>query len=100
MMDELATRYHEAYRSSNEWVREEFFPERETLFPVRSQEAAAEYDLDDREIDQLAELLNAFLLEKSKGGETLSVRELVSLITRKVGRKVKNLAGRFAQRAE
>ena len=83
---ELANEYRLAYSTSNEWVRREYFPEREKLFPEISQDNSLGFKLDDHEIDQFADLLNSLLK-----GETLSARALLRLLIQKIQKKLKNL---------
>ena len=85
---ELANSYHLAYSVSNEWVRKEYFPESETLFPVVSQDSSISYNLDDYELDQLSDLLNSLLLAKATAATEfrLSGKGMFSYARRKIRR--------------
>lgn len=56
---EIIEAYRQHFDSSNEWVREHYFPTRKKLFPVRSTVAATSVQASERELDDLAELVVA-----------------------------------------
>lgn len=95
---EIANRYQTAYEASNEWVRQEFFPDREKLFPSTSQGCNRALDIDECEVDQIANLLNLILIAKSKAGDSLSASELLNIIMRKSHAKLAGLTRRCIQR--
>ena len=88
---ESANRWQAAYKTSNEWVRQEYFPDREKLFLSTSQGCNQDLGIDDSELDQIADLLNLILIARSQTGDSLSGSELLSIIVRKSQRKLRKL---------
>ena len=80
---EIASRYQTAYEASNEWVRQEYFPDRKRLFIPTSQGCHQGLIIDDHEIDEIADLLNLMLTTKSRTSDSLSTIELLKIIARK-----------------
>lgn len=56
---EMVQAYRDVLGPSNEWVRRQFFPERNELFPPRDRTPAPQPGLSDDELDQLAALVVA-----------------------------------------
>lgn len=57
--------YDAAFRDSNEWVRQKYFPERTRLFAPRRESLAPETTFDAAAVDALAEMVSALWLERS-----------------------------------
>ena len=60
---ELRQQYEDAFRESNEWVRTEYFPERQMLFPTTNLPSPSASNLQTPELDQIAQLITAMWLE-------------------------------------
>jgi hypothetical protein len=95
---EIANRWQAAYESSNEWVRQEYFPDREKLFLSTSQGCNQVLGIGDCEIDQMADLLNSILIARPQAGDSLSGGALLNIIMRKSQGKLKELTRRCTQR--
>lgn len=63
---ELYQAYVEAYAESNEWVRQQFFPERSNLFPSRRLPEKIEHGLSGKQLDNIANMLADIWLENEK----------------------------------
>lgn len=83
---EAVNRYQVAYEASNEWVRQQYFPDRERLFPPASLNAGKALDVD-CEIEELTELLNLILLAKANEKHSLTSGQLMNLLLHKFNRK-------------
>lgn len=63
---ELYKAYVDAYAESNEWVRQQFFPERSKLFPPRPLPEKIEQGLSEKQLDNIANMLADIWLENEK----------------------------------
>lgn len=66
MPTELRRQYEEAFRESNEWVRSEYFPNRQVLFEATQIPCPSESSFQPSELDQIARLISAIWLDKSR----------------------------------
>ena len=84
---EDVNRYRVAYEASNEWVRQQYFPGREKLFPADPIYDEKIIDVDSSDIEELAELLNRILLEKAGVMHSLTSSQLMNLLLHKFRQK-------------
>lgn len=66
MPDWLWTRYDEVFASSNEWVRNRFFPDRASLFPRRDHPKESILHVSENELDRMASFVVALWLAQRK----------------------------------
>jgi len=89
---EAVNKYRIAYEASNEWVRQQYFPDREKLFPPALRDHKQLFDLADSEIEELVDLLNLILIAKSQQEDALTIAQLMNLLGRKFYRKAERAA--------
>lgn len=63
---ELHQAYEQAFADSNEWVRQRFFPERETLFPILPAPEPVDLGFTAKELDNIANMLTDIWLRREK----------------------------------
>lgn len=63
---DLIDAYRKAFADSNEWVRKEYFPEREALFNFKTLHQAPAASLNDDEMEQLVALLGSIWAQPTK----------------------------------
>jgi hypothetical protein len=84
---EAVNRYQVAYEASNEWVRQQYFLDRERLFPPASLNDRSAIHVGNYEIEEVTELLNLMLLAKADEKHLLTSGQLINLLLRKFNRK-------------
>ena len=66
MPEELHRQYEEAFMESNEWVRSEYFPNRQALFTTTQIPCETESGWKPSDLDQVAHMISAIWLDKSR----------------------------------
>jgi len=95
---EMVTKYQAAYEESNDWVRSEYFPGREKLFPPKRHDAEQFIERDHHEFDEVAALIEILLVEKARVHAANSVRRVPEKLWQKVHRKLGSFTKRFIPR--
>jgi hypothetical protein len=104
MPTDLRRQYEEAFRESNEWVRSEYFPDRQVLFEANQIPCVSESSFQPSELDQIAQMISAIWLDKScdmLGFYNSRAYQIVKAIwrqKRRVVRIVESLTSRWRQR--
>lgn len=55
MPAKLYEEYDQAFAQSNEWVRQEFFPDRQHLFPIKAQPCESKLPMSSEDLDKMAD---------------------------------------------
>ncbi|MEH6604163.1 MAG: hypothetical protein V7711_01160 [Pseudomonadales bacterium] len=66
MPHSIYRRYSEFFRDSNEWVRQRYFPERETLFPTNDYPLQTKLQISDKELDKTAMIIASIWIDKQR----------------------------------
>ncbi len=64
MGKEMVLRYQQAFKDSNEWVREKYFPEKSSLFPLKEYPQETKSQIPQDELNRLATLISDIWIEK------------------------------------
>lgn len=67
MPADLRRQYEDEFRESNEWVRSEYFPDREVLFENNQIPRVAVSSFQSSELDQIAQMVSAIWIDKTSG---------------------------------
>jgi hypothetical protein len=94
----LRHQYQEFFKESNEWVRSEYFPNRQTLFELTNIPPVSESSFNDSELDQIAHIICAIWLDKSRDLSQYKSGKVYRLIIalEQQNRRVVNLLKRLA----
>lgn len=72
MSRELFLQYEEAFRESDEWVRERYFPHRTNLFRKVTYQSSTETALNQAEVENIADMIASIWLDQRTALDTLS----------------------------
>ncbi len=64
MPRDLYERYDEAFKESNEWVRNKYFPNKQTLFPYKEYPCETKCNLSDEQLESLANFISDIWKDK------------------------------------
>ena len=90
MPDDLYDQYDEAFAESDDWVRRNWFPERERLFKDERLRSKYDNSTPSHELDALAEIISELWVEKRELEKELTVRDSSKYLAKALSRKIIN----------
>jgi len=91
---ELRQEFEESFRESNEWVRFEYFPKRQTLFKTTKIPFPSKSSFNNSELDQIAKLITAIWMDKTRESKSNRLLEILTIGKRRFMRLAENLIKR------